>query len=153
MYSQEEAKNIRLEFWDRFERYSFVRRRQKGKPGKWVMNKTGIRQLKLKFHFDQKTASVGIDIETRNMDKRIALFNKLEELKPVLEKTLGEEMIWELDFILPTGKSISRIYLCLENVSIYDKETWSEVFAFFYKKMIKIERFFQEYQEILKEAQ
>lgn len=150
MYSKEEAKKLRLEFWSRFEHYSAVRRRQKGKPEKWMMNKTGIRQLKLKFHIDEKIASVGIDIETRNMDKRLEIFSKLEELKPALEKRTGKEFIWDLDFILPTGKSISRISLVKENVSIYDKSTWPEVFPFFHKNMMKIEDFFEEFREILK---
>ena len=109
MYSKDEAKQIRLEFWDRFEKYAALRRRQKGKPAKFIMNKTGIKQLKLKFHFDTTEAIVGIDIETRNLDKRIELFGKLEELKSILEKNLGTALNWQLEYTLPTGKSISRI--------------------------------------------
>jgi hypothetical protein len=150
MYSKEEAKSLRLEFWDRFEKYSTIRRRQKGKPAKWIMNKTGIKQLKLKFDLDTEKASVGIDIETRNMDKRIELLDKMEELKPLLENKLGKELKWELEHILPTGKSISRISLEKPGVSIYNKETWTEIFPFFYKNMIKIEEFFEEYRDILK---
>ncbi len=150
MYSKEEAKKIRLEFWTRFEKYAAVRRRQKGKPPKFIMNKTGIRQLKLKFHFDNNHARVGIDIETRNLDKRIALFEKLETLRSIFEKNLGAELNWELEHILPTGKSISRISLIKNDVNIYDKKSWPEVFPFFYKNMMKIEAFFEEYKEVLR---
>lgn len=150
MYTREEAKQIRLEFWDRFEKYSALRRRQKGKPSKFIMNKTGIRQLKLKFDFDTNRAIVGIDIETRNLDKRIELFGKLEELRSLLEKELGTELNWELEYFLPTGKSISRISLTKSNVNIYDKETWPEVFPFFYKNMMIFEAFFEEYREYLR---
>jgi len=152
MYKKEDAKKIRLEFWDRFENYSALRRRQKGKPARWILNKTGIHQLKLKFEFDQVHASVGIDIETRNTDRRLELFSRLEELKPVLEKTIGKEMIWELDYILPTGKSISRICLERDDVNIYDKQSWPEVFSFFYKHMMKIEGFFEDYREVIKNS-
>lgn len=150
MYSKEEAKQIRLEFWDRFEKYAALRRKQKGKPAKFIMNKTGIKQLKLKFHFDTTEALVGIDIETRNLDKRIELFGKLEELKTLLEKSLDAELNWELEHILPTGKSISRISLVKKDVNIYDKQSWPDVFPFFYKNMMKIEAFFQEYKELLR---
>jgi hypothetical protein len=152
MFSKEESKKIRLEFWDRFEQYSALRRRQRGKPARWIMNKTGIKQLKLKFHFDEYYASVGIDIETRNTDKRLELFGKLEELKNVIENYVNEEMQWELDHKLPTGKSISRISLVKESVSIYNRDCWQEVFSFFFKKMMKIERFFEEYRDIIREA-
>ncbi len=150
MYSKDQAKEIRLEFWDRFEKYAALRRRQKGRPAKFIMNKTGIKQLKLKFHFDTTEALVGIDIETRNLDKRIQLFGKLEELKSILEKNLGKTLNWELEHTLPTGKSISRISLAKKDVNIYNKETWPEVFPFFYKNMMKIEAFFVEYRELLR---
>jgi hypothetical protein len=150
MYSKEDAKSLRLEFWSRFENYSSLRRRQKGKPARWTMNKTGIRQLKLKFDLDTEKATVGIDIETRNLDKRLELMDKLESLRTILEKVVGSGLIWELEHILPTGKSISRICLEKNGVSIYDKETWPEVFPFFYKNMMKIEEFFEEYKDYLK---
>jgi hypothetical protein len=152
MFSKEESKKIRLEFWDRFEQYSALRRRQRGKPAKWTMNKTGIKQMKLKFHFDETFASVGIDIETRNTDKRIELFGKLEELKSILEKYVNEKMNWELDYRLPTGKSISRINLVIDNLSIYNQDCWPEVFSFFFKKMMKIEQFFEEYREVIRDS-
>lgn len=150
MYTKEELKNIRLEFWNRFKEYSTLRRRQKGKPAKWIMNNTGIKQLKLKFEFDENQAVVGIDIETRNTDKRIELYDKMEKLKKILEDKLQQPLIWELDYVQASGKSISRICLKKEGVSIYNKETWPEVFPFFYKNMMKIEDFYEEFRDVLK---
>jgi hypothetical protein len=150
MYSQEEEKRLRLEFWDRFENYSAVRRRQKGKPSKFMMNKTGIKQLKLKFHFDTTHALVGIDIETRNLDKRIELFGKLEELASILENSIGSSLTWELEHILPTGKSISRVSTIKSEVNIYNRECWPEVFPFLYKNMMKFESFFEEYRDFIR---
>jgi hypothetical protein len=150
MYSKEESKNIRLEFWNRFKDYSALRRRQKGKPAKWIMNNTGIKQLKLKFEFDENQAVVGIDIETRNTDKRIELYDKLEKLKKILEEKFKQPLIWELDYIQASGKSISRIYLMKEGVNIYNEESWPEVFYFFYKNMMKLEDFYEEFRDMLK---
>ncbi len=152
MYTREEAKEIRLEFWQRFSSYSAIRRRQKGKPAKWIMNKTGIRQLKLKFHVDTHHALTGIDIETRNMDKRIALFNLLEELGVRLEETMGTEMEWELEHILPSGKSISRVSVKLDGVSLYNRNDWPDIFKFFYRNMMKLEAFYEEYADLLKHS-
>jgi len=150
MYSKEEAKNIRLEFWNRFKGYSEIRRRQKGKKARWIMNNTGIKPLKLKFEFDENKASVGIDIETNSFDRRIDLFDRLEKLKPRLEESVGEPMKWELDYIMPTGKSISRVSLEKEDVTIYNKDCWPEVFSFLFKKMMKIEAFYEEYRDYIK---
>jgi len=150
MLNKEESKQLRQDFWTRFKNYSSVRRKQKGKPALWIMNHTKISQLKLKFEFETEKAIVGIDIETRNLDKRIDLFGKLEQFKTILETTMGTEMIWELEYTLTNGKSISRIYTEKTGVSIYNIEDWPEVFSFLYKNMMKLEKFYEEYWEGIK---
>lgn len=150
MFSNEEKKQLRVSFWERFKQYSAVRRLQKKRPAKFMMNNTGISQLKLKFEFTETMAIVGIEVETRNVDKRIEIFGKLERLKTIFETKLKQEMIWELDFLLPTGKSVSRTYLALDHVNIYDEESWPKVFPFFYKNMMIIEDTYLEYRDYLK---
>lgn len=150
MFSKEEAKEIREEFWDQFLTLSRQRRLRKKLPGDWILAQTGVKALNLRFHVDRKVAQVGIDLETRNMDKRIELFEKLESVKKILEKTMGEPMIWELDYLRENGKSVSRIYLQLENVDIYDSTTWPAAHEFMYKQMMKLEDFYREYRDFFK---
>ena len=150
MLSIEEKKQLRLEFWGKFHAISNRKRIKAHKVPKWIMNDTGIRQVKLKFHFDEQIAMAGIDVETRNMDKRIDIFGKLERLKSKLENALGEAPIWELEYPLPSGKSVSRAYLKLEKVNIYDKNDWEKVIRFLYDKMTIIEEVFVEYKDYLK---
>ena len=150
MYSKEEAKSMRLEFWERFRNYSSIRRRQKGKPEKWMMEHTGIKALSLRFTFDRTDAMVSIDLDTHSMDKRIELYDKLESLKTILEKAMQQELTWEVDFIRENGKSVSRIYTRLDGVDIYNKECWPDVFKFFYSNMMKLESFYEEYKDFLR---
>lgn len=150
MYSKEEAKALRVEFWDRFGGYSGLRRRQKGKPAKWILDRTGVKGLNLKFHIDRHCAQTGFEIETTDMDRRLELFDKLESMKKLLEKSMKGELIWEVDYIRENGKSVSRIYTKLDNVDIYNRDTWPDVFKFFYSNMTKLEAFFEEYRDFLK---
>jgi len=150
MFSKEEAKQLREEFWDQFLTLSRQRRIRKRLPGDWILGQTGVKALNLKFHVDRKVAQVGIDLETRNMDKRIALYEKLESVKKILENTLGEPMTWELDYIRENGKSVSRIYLELGGVDIYDKSTWPSAHEFMYQNMMKLEEFYREYRDFFK---
>lgn len=147
MFTKEESKRLRLEFWDQFRKMSEKKRMKKRRPARWIMNDTGIRQIKLKFHFDEKTATVGIDIETRNLNKRIELYEKLEGLKSKFEKVFGDKPVWEFDHVLPTGKSISRLYLILRDVNIYNKDHWDMVNRFFFDNMILFEDIFLEYRD------
>jgi hypothetical protein len=150
MLTKEEVKQIRLEFWAEFEAFSVRKKKKSRKPLKWIMNNTGIKQLKLKFDFDEKRAIVGMDVETRNLDKRIDVYGKLERLKSVFETALGQPLKWELEFTLPTGKSISRAYLEMPGVSIYKKENWPAVMDFFYKNMLILEKVFEKKKDYLK---
>lgn len=150
MYSKEEAKELREEFWDQFLTLSRQRRLRKKLPGDWILSQTGVKALNLRFHVDRKVAQVGIDLETRNMDKRFELYEKLESVKKILEKTMGEPMIWELEYIRENGKSVSRIYLQQEGVDIYESSSWPAAHEFMYKKMMKLEDFYREYRDFFK---
>jgi hypothetical protein len=153
MFSKEEAKQLREEFWDSFKRMSSGRRARKKLPENWTLAQTGIKALNLRFHVDREVAQVGIDLETRNMDKRIELFEKLESLKKLIEEAMESSMIWELEYIRENGKSVSRIYLQLEDVDIYNRDTWQAAHKFMYENMMKLEAFFLEYRDILKYGQ
>lgn len=150
MYSKEESKALREEFWDRFKSLSRRKRLRKKLPSDWVLSQTGIKALNLRFHVDRQVVQVGIDLETRNMDRRLELFEKLESVKKILEKAMQEPMIWELDYIRENGKSVSRIYQQLEEVDIYNRDTWSTAHSFMYDRMIKLETFFLEYRDFFK---
>lgn len=150
MFSKEEAKKLREEFWDIFKQMSAARRNRKKLPGNWILTQTGIKALNLKFHVDRRVAQVGIDLETRNMDKRIELYEKLEAVKKLLEEAMGAPMKWELEYIRENGKSVSRIYLEAENVDIYNRDTWTRAHHFMYDNMMKLETFYKEYRDYLK---
>jgi hypothetical protein len=150
MYTVEEKKEFRLKFWNDFKSYSSRKRRRMSLSPGWTGEKTGIKDLNLKFHFDEGEAIVAIDIVASDLDRRIALFEKVEGLKKLLEDAVGESLIWELDYTIESGKKISRIYLLKEGVNIYNMITWPDVMVFFFNKMIRIEAIVIEYKEYLK---
>ena len=152
MFSKEEEKQLREKFWDEFLTISRDRRLRKKLPGDWILTQTGVKALNLKFHVDRKVAQVGIDLETRNMDKRIELYEKLESVKKILEQTMGAPMNWELEYIRENGKSVSRIYKQLEGINIYDSSTWPAAYEFMYREMMKLEDFYREYRDYFKYA-
>ena len=41
MFSKEEAKELREEFWDQFQRISRQKRIRKKLPGDWILTRTG----------------------------------------------------------------------------------------------------------------
>jgi hypothetical protein len=141
MYSREETQRLKREFWIAFsEKY----------PRKWVLYDTKIKDFSFKFYVDNKKAKVLIDIEPRNKDNRIAYFEKLEALKNILEEEFIKDLVFEKNFVLENGKTISRIWVEKLGISVSNKQYWDEIFDFLNEKMHALEMFFLEYDEFIK---
>ncbi|MCB0426628.1 MAG: DUF4268 domain-containing protein [Mangrovimonas sp.] len=141
MFSKEESRQIREEFWTSF---------GKSFPRKWILYNTKIKGFSFKFHFDTKKALVTLDLED-DLENRITYWEKLLALKSILTEDYLPEAIYEEIYYLENGKEISRIYVPLETkVSIHNKNSWREVMEFFSEKMSLFEAFFEEYKEVIK---
>lgn len=142
MYSKEEAQKLKREFWIDFAaKY----------PRKWVLYDTKIKDFSFKFYVDNKKAQVLIDIEHRSDDKRIAYFDKLESLKNILEEEFVKDLVFEKNFVLENGKSISRIWIEKLDVSVSNRKYWDSIFAFFNEKMNALENFYNEYDAYIQD--
>jgi hypothetical protein len=144
MYSKEENQRLKREFWVEFaEKY----------PRKWVLYDTKIKDFSFKFYVENTKAQVLIDIEHRNDIKRIQYFEKLESLKNILEEEFIKDLVFEKDFVLENGKTISRIWVEKLNVSVSNRNYWNEIFSFFNEKMNALELFYLEYDEYIKDIE
>ena len=142
MYSKEETQRLKREFWIAFsERY----------PRKWLLYDTKIKDFSFKFYVDNKKAQVLIDIEHRSDEKRIAYFEKLEALKNILEEEFIKDLVFEKNFVLENGKTISRIWVEKLHVSVSNRNCWDEIFDFYNAKMNALELFYLEYDEFIKD--
>lgn len=143
MYSREESQRIKREFWVAFaEKY----------PRKWVLYDTKIKDFSFKFYVDNKKAQVLIDIEQRSDEKRIAYFEKLEALRNILEEEFIKDLVFEKNYTLESGKTISRIWVEKLGVGYSNKNTWDTIFDFFNENMHALEMFYLEYDEFIKDV-
>lgn len=144
MYSKEETQKLKREFWVTFaEKY----------PRKWVLYDTKIKDFSFKFYVDNKKAQVLIDIEHRNDDKRTAYFEKIEALKNILEEEFIKDLVFEKDYVLESGKTISRIWVEKLGVGVSNRNNWDIIFDFFNEKMSALELFYLEYDEFIKDVE
>ncbi len=144
MYSKEETQRLKREFWVTFaEKY----------PRKWMLYDTKIKDFSFKFFVDNKKAQVLIDIEHRSNEKRIAYFEKLEALKSILEEEFITDLVFEKDYVLENGKTISRIWVEKQGVGFSNRNNWDAIFDFYNEKMDALERFYLEYDEFIKDIE
>ncbi|GEC72193.1 protein of unknown function [Flavobacterium flevense] len=144
MYSKEETQRLKREFWVTF---------AEKHPRKWLLYDTKIKDFSFKFYVDNKKAQVLIDIEHRNTEKRIAYFEKLEALKNILEEEFITDLVFEKDYVLENGKTISRIWVEKSGVGFSNRNYWDSIFDFFNEKMDALERFYLEYDEFIKDIE
>jgi hypothetical protein len=140
MFSREESKKLRQDFWISF---------GKSYPRKWILYDTKIKGLSLKFHFDLKKAVVSLDVEHPELERRIELWDLLVSLKSILTEQYLPDAIFEDSYLLDNGKEISRIYIKMNEVSIHNKNTWQPVMQFLKKNMTLFEGFFLDFRDIL----
>lgn len=144
MYSKEETQRLKREFWIAFsEKY----------PRKWVLYDTKIKDFSFKFYVDNKKAQVLIDIEHRSDDKRIAYFEKLISLRNILENDFIKDLVFEKEYTLESGKTISRIWVEKRGVGVSNRDYWNEIFDFYNEKMNAMELFYLEYDEFIKDIE
>lgn len=144
MFSKEEALQIKKDFWIAFAAEY---------PRKWLLYNTKIKDVTFKFYVDNKKAQVLLDIEPKDEEKRKIYYEKVESLKTILLEEYLDDVIFERNFYLETGKVISRVWVEKTGISINNKTTWPEVFDFFAKKMDAFERFFYENEDYIKDLE
>jgi len=139
MYSKAELKALKQEFWTSF---------GKSFPHKWTLYNTKIKGVEFKFHFDNKTAMVCLDID-HNLEERMELWEKLIALKTVIINDYIQYAVFDELYFISEYKDVSRIYLKLENVTINNKATWQETMVFLSKGMLQFELFFKDFKDYL----
>lgn len=144
MYSKEEALLIKKEFWTAF---------ASAYPRKWLLYDTKIKDVTFKFYIDNKKAQVLLDIEPKEEEKRKIYYEKIESLKTILLDNYLPEAILERNYYLESGKVISRIWVEKLDVSLNNKNYWSEIFNFFNETMSQFEVFFYEYEDYIKDLE
>ncbi|MGB5981951.1 MAG: DUF4268 domain-containing protein [Nonlabens sp.] len=142
MFSREEAKQVRQDFWTMFgKRYD----------RKWILYNTGIKDFNFKFSFEDRRAMVSIDLVHEDSFYQEYYFEKLESFKSLMQNEISQDLIFDPNYVLPSGKEIARIYLDLEGVKITKKTDWPQVYEFFFTYMDRFEKFYQEYREFIQE--
>ena len=146
MYTKEEAKAIKIGFWDGFKRYSKKRGR---KMTSWVLKGTQIKEVQLKFDLNEQGAFVMLQVDSKSDESRLAVFESFEKYKSVIDETCGEGLIWDKHYFIKGFKEVSVIYYQLPGVVIFNKEDWEKCYAFFFSQMCLLEEAFLDVKEVV----
>ena len=147
MYSKEESRSLRREFWTSFGVY--MKKYNKVYQGKinWVNYKTKCKDIYFRLDVTKKKASFSFDLQHRDTGMRELFYEQFTELKAVINDSFENELTWVSEFETEHGTS-SRIYTELENVSVFNKNDWHDVFPFLEKNIVSAHEFWNEFSDI-----
>lgn len=147
MYSRGEASRIKQEFWTKFGQYISVHQSITGDRVNWVNYKTGIRHVYFRMHADKKIALISIDICHPDEGIQELYYEQFLEYKEILHQAVGEEWIWDPGVEDENYKIISRIYMQIDNVNVFNKENWPELISFFKPRIIALDDFWYDVKD------
>lgn len=149
MFSKEEKKEFNAAFWRKFKEQAGVNKSVTGRKVNWTNYPTYIKQLYVRLHADTHIARLSIDIQEKDKEVRLLIWEQMQELKKVLEAEMGTDGVWEEIAYNKAGQEISRISWVLEDVNMYVKEDQRKIFNFFIPLLRGFDRFYTTYNEIL----
>ena len=89
MYSKDELKNLKLEFWESFAAFCEVQPYLRGRKKTWVLYDTKVKGVELKFDATREGAFVILEVNHRSEEARLEMFERLTWYKDTLEMDLG----------------------------------------------------------------
>ncbi len=149
MFSKDEEKELKLEFWKKLGNRTRKIPGQRGKIKIWIGENTGIKGVDLRFDVGRKKIIVALEINAKNEDRRLTLYEKLEATRSIFEDQFGEPLIWDFAYEKKLGEQVCRVYQEM-NGDYLVSEQWPQIFTFMIDKMLKMEKAFEEVADFLR---
>ena len=149
MYSKDEAKLLRKEFWIVFARRCEMVPELRHKKKKWVLYDTGLSGIDLKFDVTRTEALVMIEINNRQEIRRLEIFETLQKYQKFLEEGFAQPLEWDICFVRESGQEVCRIYTSLLNVDFHRQNQWPNIFNFMIDNMLLLENNLMEIKDVL----
>lgn len=151
MYSKDELKNLKLEFWESFAAFCEVQSYLRGRKKIWTLYDTKVKGVELKFDATREGAFVILEVNHRGEEARLEMFERLTWYKDTLETDFPEGLTWDICFVRDTGKQVARIYTSKSGIDFHRRQDWGEFFSFMASQMYLLERNFMSIAEYLRE--
>jgi hypothetical protein len=146
MYSKDEASRLKQAFWTAFGLYIAPQMSSEGLKINWINYRTGIKNLNFKMYADNRSAYIAIEMSHADVGIQELIFEQFKAYRNILLSSLEEEWEWQLHTTDENGKTVSRIYKVLDEVSIFRESDWPALISFFKPRIIALDEFWTDAQ-------
>src|ERR1035437_7514910 len=130
MYSKEELKQLKKDFWEGFGIYCSNVPALKRRKSKFMLYNTKMKGVEMKFDATRTGASVILEINLSNAKQRQEKFEQFEHHKATMEKQFPEGLIWDGAYVRECGTEVSRIYIQKKDIDLHRRIQWMEFYQF-----------------------
>lgn len=149
MFSKEQLKQLKTDFWQRFKTKMQNTRSSNGRKMNWLAYPSEVRDIYIRVDADAKGARLTFDIQGKDDGVRAIIWEQLGELKVVLEQEMGNSGVWIENASSMHVAQFNRIQWERTDLSFYRVEDHEEIMNFLSERLIAFDRFYQEFKDIL----
>lgn len=149
MLSKEELKEKNSAFWEAFRKEMNNESSVSGRQINWINYPTDVKDIYVRMEVDGNGARVCFDIQPKSDDIRSILWEQMTELKAVMENEMQIEANWNEESHYWNGRLISRIKWENNDLDYYKTEDIPKVIEFLKDKLIRFDKFYQEYKDVI----
>lgn len=148
MYTREELKQLKKEFWEGFGTYCSQIPALKRRKSKFLLYNTKMKGVEMKFDATREGAFVILEINLTDESARLQKYEQFETYKSLMEKQFPQGLIWDFAFVRESGEQVCRIYTHKPGIDLHRRIQWMEFYKFMAEEMLKLEKAFK----VVKEA-
>ncbi len=149
MYSKEELKQLKTDFWNQFKVKMQKTRSSNGRRMNWLAYPSEVKNIYIRVDADGKGARLTFDIQGKDEGVRQILWEQLYELKVVMESEMGTEGTWIENASSPAVPQFNRILWERTDLNFFKIEDHAEIQNFLADRLIHFDAFYQEFKDIL----
>jgi Domain of unknown function (DUF4268) len=149
MYSKDELKELKRQFWEGFGVYCSHMPAFKNRKSKFMLYNTKMKGVELKFDATREGAFVILEINHSDANARFEKYEQFEKYKVILEKSFKDGLIWNFAYVRDCGTEVCRIYTHLPGIDIHRRIHWMKFYEFMSSEMLKLEKAFREVKNVL----
>lgn len=149
MYTKDELKQLKKDFWEGFGIYCSNHPVLKKRKSKFMLYNTKMKGVELKFDATREGAFVILELNHKNEAERLGKFELFERYKILMEKDFPNGLVWDFAYARETGQEVCRIYSQKSGIDIHRRSDWMEFYRFMAEEMLKLERAFREVKDVI----
>jgi hypothetical protein len=149
MYSKEELKQLKKEFWEGFGIYCSEIPALKRRKSKFMLYNTKMKGVELKFDATRHGAFVILEINLQDVKLRLEKYEQFEQYQSIMEKQFPNGLIWNFAYVRECGTEVCRIYTEKNGIDLHRRIQWMEFYKFMSEEMLKLERAFKTVKEAI----